>query len=137
MKRVVPFSLVIALAIAACSNDSSTALTTSASPLTTETFSGTVNIGSSDFHNFTTAQSGTVNVTLNAAAPPPTIFMGVGIGTPSSSSCALLSGGTTDTQAGTASQLSGTLNAGTYCVEVYDVGNESAPVTYTVTVAHP
>jgi hypothetical protein len=26
---------------------------------------------------------------------------------------------------------------GTLCVDVYDVGNQSAPVSYTVTVTHP
>jgi hypothetical protein len=137
MRALVPIALVMALATVACDNGSSTATTTSPSPLTTETFSGTVNVGGSDFHNFTATQSGTVNVTLNAAAPPSTIFMGLGVGTPSSSTCALLAGSTMNTQAGTTPQLSGTLDAGTYCVELYDVGNETTPVTYTVTVAHP
>jgi len=137
MRRVIPLSLLIALATVACDNSSSTSVATSPSPLTTETFSGTVAVGSSDFHTFTATQGGTVSVTLNAAGPPATIFMGLGIGTPSTSTCALLSGATADTQAGTTSQLSGTVDAGTYCVEVYDVGNETIPVNYSVTVAHP
>jgi hypothetical protein len=137
MKRLVPLALLITLATVACDNGSSTIAATSPSALTTETFSGTVNVGSSDFRTFRATQSGTVSVTLNAAGPPTTIFMGVGFGTPSSSTCALLSGATADTQAGTTAQLSGTLNAGTYCVEVFDVGNDTGPVTYTVTVAHP
>ena len=137
MRRVIPLALLMALATVACDNGSSTPAPTSPSALTTETFSGTVAVGSSDFHTFAATQGGTVSVTLNAAGPPATIFMGVGIGTPSSSTCALLSGATADTQAGTTSQLSGTLDAGTYCVEVFDVGNESTPVNYSVTVAHP
>ncbi|MGE5245786.1 MAG: hypothetical protein ACM3SQ_16305 [Betaproteobacteria bacterium] len=40
-------------------------------------------------------------------------------------------------QAGTTAQLSGPLDAGSYCVDVFDVGNQAAPVTYPVTVAHP
>ena len=137
MKGLVPIVLGMTLATFACNNDSSTATTTSPSAAMTETFSGTVGVAAGDFHNFTVAQGGTVSVTLNAAAPPPTIFMGVGIGTPSSSTCALISGDTTATPAGVTAQLSGALNAGTYCVEVYDVGNETASVTYTVTVVHP
>ena len=137
MRRVIPLALSMALATVACDNGSSTPAPTSPSALTTETFSGTVAVGSSDFHTFTATQGGTVSVTLNAAGPPATIFMGLGIGTPSSSTCALLSGATADTQAGTTSQLSGTLDPGAYCVEVYDVGNETTPVNYAVTVAHP
>ena len=38
--------------------------------------------------------------------------------------------------AGTIAQLTGTLNAGSYCVEVLDVGNAAGPIAYTVTVAH-
>jgi hypothetical protein len=137
MRRVIPLALLMALATVACDNGSSTPVPTSPSTLTTETFSGTVAVGSSDYHTFTATQGGTVSVTLNAASPPATIFMGLGIGTPSSSTCALLLGATADTPAGTASQLSGTLDAGTYCVEVFDVGNETTPVNYSVTVAHP
>jgi hypothetical protein len=137
MRSVIPLALLITLATVACDNGSSTPLPTSSSALTTETFSGSVAVGSSDFHTFTATQGGTVSVTLNTAGPPATIYMGLGIGTPSSSTCALLSGATANTQAGTTSQLSGTLDAGTYCVEVFDVGNETIPVNYSVTVAHP
>jgi hypothetical protein len=40
------------------------------------------------------------------------------------------------TQAGSAAQLSGTLNAGNYCVMVFDAGNQVATVDYAVTVNH-
>jgi hypothetical protein len=40
------------------------------------------------------------------------------------------------TQAGAAPQLSGTAGAGSYCVVVYDVGNQTGPITYAVTVSH-
>ncbi len=40
-------------------------------------------------------------------------------------------------QAAATPQLSGVSTAGTLCVNVYDIGNQTAPVTYTVTVAHP
>ena len=103
---------------------------------TTETFSGTVNVGGSDTHNFNVAQSGgQVSVTLTAAGPPATIFMGVGVGTPSGSSCSLIAQ-SPPSQAGTAAVLSGTAQAGAYCVSVFDIGNQTAPITYSVTVSH-
>ena len=106
-------------------------------PITTDTFSGTVNVGSQDIHTFTASQNGEVDVTLTSAAPPSTIVMGLGIGVPNGSSCTLVAGGSIQTAAGTTSQLYGIVSSGTYCVDVYDVGNAASPVTYSVNVAHP
>jgi hypothetical protein len=106
-------------------------------PLITEPpISGTVPIGGTDSHNFTTVASGTLSVTLTAAGPPATIFMGLGVGTPSGSTCTLLTGGSTVTPAGTTPQLSGTIAPGSYCVSVFDVGNQTGPITYALTVTH-
>ena len=104
----------------------------------TETFSGTVpvGVGNSDIHTFTVTLSGDVAVTMTAAGPPPTISMGVGVGSMSGSTCSLLSGGSGTFQAGTSTQLSGIIAQGAYCVVVFDVGNASVPVSYTVTVTH-
>jgi hypothetical protein len=126
-------ALAILLASAACG---STATPTSPSA-TTETFNGTVSIGSSDSHTFTASQSGEVSLTLTAAGPPATIAMGIGFGVPNGSACTLLEGGSTTTAAGAAPQVKGLVSGGTLCVEVYDVGNATSPVTYTVSVSHP
>ena len=129
--------LALAMSVSACSNGSTSGTTvTPAAPTVTETFPGTVSYLGTDFHPFTVGQGGTVNVTLTAAGPPPTIWMGLGIGTPSTTTCALIQGDTTPTPGATTAQLSGSLSAGTYCVQVYDVGNLLAPITYSVTVAH-
>ena len=71
-----------------------------------------------------------------AASFPATISMGVGIGSPVGGTCQLLSGGTTTAPAGASPQLSGTIPSGTYCLMVYDVGNQAAPITYTAVVSH-
>lgn len=137
MKYSLPILLTLALTMAACSGSDSTAtLTTPAATTTTETFTGTVPVGGVSFSPFTVAQAGTVSVTLTAAGPPATIFMGLGIGTPSASTCAVITSDSTITPASATAQLSGTVAAGAYCVQVYDVGNQATPVTYSVTVAH-
>jgi hypothetical protein len=103
----------------------------------TENFTGTVAVQGSDSHNFTvTATNQPLTVTMTAAGPPPTIFMGIGVGTPSGSTCSLITNGSTSAPASTTAQLSGTIAAGTYCLAVFDVGNQTAPVTYAVTVTH-
>ena len=137
MKRLGAVALVLVLA-AACNKSNSTAPTTTpTAPITTETFTGTVPVGGSDSHTFTVSATGAVNFTLTAAGPPSGIYMGLGIGTPKDSTCALLPGASTTAQAAATPQLSGTTTAGTLCAEVHDVGNQTAPVTYTVTVSHP
>ncbi len=126
-----------AVMAAACGGSSNaTSVLAPTGTLVTDTFSGTVQPGGMDFNPFTITTGGTVNVTLLSAGPPPTITMGLAIGTPSGTgTCALLPGGITTTASATA-QLTGTLNAGSYCVEVVDVGNAAGPIAYTVTVAH-
>jgi hypothetical protein len=105
-------------------------------PLVTENFNGSVDVGGTDIHNFTVAAAGQLNVTLTAAGPPPTIFMGIGVGTPSGTQCQLLTNGSAAAPAGTSAQLSGTIAAGSYCVAVFDIGNQTGPITYAVTITH-
>jgi len=61
---------------------------------------------------------------------------GLGVGIPSGASCSLLTNASVSTQAGATAQLSGTAAAATYCVVVYDIGNQTGPINYSVTVAH-
>jgi hypothetical protein len=140
MKRF--FTCLALLACAACSGGSSTGSSTAPSspPLspTNETFTGTVSVGGSDAHQFVVKLSnGLVTATLTAVGPPPTIAMGLGIGLISSGSCTLLPNGSVIATAGTTPQLSGpNFQNGTYCVAVFDVGQQTADVTYSVTVSH-
>jgi len=103
----------------------------------TETFTGTVNPGSSDWHPFTiNVGNGLLNVTLTDAGPPATIYMGLALGAATDTSCTLFTNAQFIVQAATAPQVSGTAGTGRFCVAVYDVGNQSADVTYSVTVTH-
>lgn len=141
MGRLATILIVLASAFACTSGSDSTSSTSSTtSPttaVTTESFTGTVDVGGKDVHAFTVALSGgQLNVILTAAGPPSTIYMGLGIGTYSGDTCTLISNGYLVTQAGATAQLSGTVNAGSYCVMVYDAGNQTAQITYAVTVNH-
>jgi hypothetical protein len=125
-----------------CSSDDTSSSTPalSTTPTTgqvTENFSGTVQPGSSDAHTFTIVLNNAVlSVDMTTAGPPDTIQMGLGIGQPIAGTCQLISGGFGTYQASTTAQLSGTIASGVYCVMVYDVGNQTAPITYTVAVQH-
>ena len=128
-----------ALAAAGCSSDdtSSSLPATPSSPLVTENFSGTVQVGGSDAHPFTVTSSGfQITLDLTSVGPPATISMGFGVGSWDGTTCTPLSGGVTTVQASPNPQLGGNINAGTYCAIVFDVGNQSAPVTYTAVILH-
>jgi hypothetical protein len=99
-----------------------------------------VPVGGSDSHNFNVLLSnGQVNIILTQAGPPATIYEGLAIGTPSGSTCVIpqgVAGAAVQTQASTVAQITFVLNAGTYCVLVYDVGNQTSALTYSVSVLH-
>ena len=122
---------------AACAGNDTAATTAPSAPRTTETFTGTTPVAGSAFNTFTVSQAGQVDVTLTAAAPPSTIVMGIALGEPADAACVLFAGASVSTPAGSSPQLSGMVSPGTLCVEVHDLGNQTAPVAYTVTVTHP
>src|SRR5262245_15797178 len=142
MKQVFAAALAaLALTAAACTSGSSEntlpIFPAPTPPSTTETFTGTVQVGGGDIHTFSAA-AGNISVTLTDAAPPAAIVMGLGLGTPATDgSCVFFSGAAVRAQAGTTAQLSGTLQSGgSLCVDVFDIGNQSEPVSYSVTVVH-
>ena len=129
-------AIAILIGTAGCgSSDTTTSTpTTPTVTRTTDTFSGTVAVGGHDFHTFVVGAAGPIDVTLTVANP--SVVMGLAIGTPGAT-CPPLAGATVNAAPGATAQLGGLASAGTLCVDVRDVGSQSAPVTYTVTVLHP
>jgi hypothetical protein len=131
-----------AIAVSACDTgpEGTGLVPTFATPTAkTETFTGTVPVGGSDSHPFSSANYGEVSITLTSAGPASDVVMGVGIGAPTSivdSSCRLYQNAFVNTPAGSTPQLTGNIPAGSYCVQVFDSGSQAAPVTYSVTVVH-
>ena len=119
-----------ALALAACGGSSAT---TPTAPSTTDTFTGTIAAGGVDAHTFAVAQAGSLTVTLTTLSPQSTITVGLGLGQPSGATCSLIS---TDNTAKMGSVEQTTLDVGSYCVAIYDLGNVQGSDTYTLTVNH-
>jgi len=127
---------------AACNNssDSSTTPTSPTIPLTSQTFTGTIAVGGASSNtNFVVAQNGEVDITITSMGPPSNIIMGIAIGIPSTTdtSCVAPVSATDPHVQASTTPLVGSLTAGTYCVRLYDLGFMSAPVNYTISVAHP
>jgi hypothetical protein len=130
--------------VVGCSDNGTTATSpttttpTVAEPTTTELFAGRVDAGGSTFYSFSVVANGTVNVTLAAVggvSVPSTVWLGLGLGTPSGEDCSTTSA--VNTAAGTSVQLTNTFAPGVYCVRVWDIGNLVATAAFNVTIAHP
>jgi hypothetical protein len=142
MPRAFLIALFAATMSAACGKDTSTSPSTTSEPSkATEVFGGRLGIGDSQFYSFSVSGTGTTEVTLLSLRPPDvltttlTTIVGLGLGTPSGTDCALRSAITA--APALTNQLSVTLDPSTYCVKIADVGNLTTAVDYTVRILHP
>ena len=146
--RLVPMTRSVAalaflgmLSAAACNNGSSSTLPAPSPAMVSDSFTGTVQPQGSQFDTFQVGAAGTVSVTLTTAGPPSTIFMGLGLGVPATGAngqptCSLVN--SANAQAGTTPQIgASTTTAGTLCVSIYDEGNQTGPVDFSITITHP
>jgi hypothetical protein len=115
-----------------------TTTVTAATPVYSEDFNGTVPVNGSAFYSFTVTQYGTVNVSLTGVSGqyvPSTVTLGLALGKPEAEGCTPTT--TISTQSGAGPQLTGTYDAGVYCVKVSDVGNLFSAANFAVTIAFP
>ena len=127
----------LAVAAAGCKGTANTTLTPSPAN-TTNTFSGSLTQGATNFHQFTVQTYGPVTVTLTAVGPLATMGLGAGIGIWDGSTCGASLSYTTAAKMGVAA-LNVDFTSGNYCLRVYDSGNIPTDwtVTYTVDILHP
>src|SRR5439155_18532445 len=167
MRRVFPWVLALAMATAGCaqSNQAPTPIPINLSPAdTTDTFSGTLSILGSNYHQFCVEKPGRVDITLTSTAYAPTTDPDTGasipstrtdpippltvlVGTPAATTIGLLCSPiafngqnlvVSNATAGNKAQLAGNALAGNLCISVSDpTGVLPDKITYQVTVAHP
>lgn len=135
------FSL-FSLLSAACSNNNP-ATTAPATPTTvagpaTETLNGSMAKNGTAIRTFTASQSGTVFVTFAGTTPASAIVLGLGVGIRAATGADCNFSQTVNTPPGNDPQLTVSVDAGTYCAGVYDIGNLGPNgITVSVTVKHP
>ena len=139
--QFVPAGVVIAalsLPLVACDNGPSTEDdTTPTSPTTspvTETFSTQLIVGGSASRSFNAAKAGTATVTLGSLGSATKLGFGIGVPDVFGSSC-LFTRSSDTAVAGTSYSLP--VDAGTYCVRVFDVGGMTSAITFSVTIVRP
>lgn len=106
---------------------------------TLQTFAGTLEPKGSLFYSILVTQRGPVSLTLAAVQNPGgaalTTPVGIGIGIPKGTGCPRSESLTTPP--GLAAQLTVTLNPGTYCAAVYDVGTLSSAAIFAMRIKYP
>ena len=106
---------------------------------TTQTFAGSLTTSGSLFYSIVVTQRGPVSLTLAAVQTPGggalTTPIGIGVGIPQGTGCPRTS--SVVTPPGLAAQLTVTLNPGTYCAAVYDVGNLSSAANFAMRITYP
>jgi len=106
---------------------------------TTQTFAGVLTPSGSLFYSIVVTQQGPVSLMLAAVQAPGgaalTTPVGIGVGVPQGTGCPRSTSLTTPP--GLAAQLTLTLNPGTYCVAVYDVGTLSSNVNFAMRITYP
>lgn len=103
----------------------------------TDSFSSSITNGGTSTRTFHVSRNGTVNVTLTSLSLANTqAGLGIGVLDVANGSCKIAR--TVIATAGTSPQISTQVDAGVYCVAVYDAGNFTAGQhSFSLTVQHP
>jgi hypothetical protein len=129
---------VLSLTLVACDNgpsleDDATPTSPTTSPVT-ETFSTQLIVGGSASRTFNAAKAGTATVTLGSLGAATKLGFGLGVPDALGSGC-LFTRSSDAALAGTSFSLP--VDAGTYCVRVFDVGGHTSTITFSVTIVRP
>jgi hypothetical protein len=84
----------------------------------------------------TASQSGTLSAVVTTASPP-NVTVGLGLGIPRSDGAGCHLSTSVNTLTSAAIQVASTVDAGQYCVKIYDPGTLATNVNFTVAAAHP
>ncbi len=136
--RVLVLGLVLSGVLAAgCGEDntSPTSPTTPAGPVT-ETFTSNLTVQGSAWRLISAAQGGTLSATITSASQPSSV-VGFGLGIQGGSTTGCLLSHAVTAAAGSAPQLTAPIDAGVYCVKIFDVGGLSDPMGFTITIVRP
>ena len=130
-------ALGLAALLAASCDDASTATSPTTTSPVTETFAGQISPGGSAARSIASASSGTISITLTQIGPPADIAVGLGVGIPQSDGAGCYLTQSTVTGASSTPQITAAVEAGAYCLRLFDMGALTAPVAFSVTIVRP
>ena len=102
-----------------------------------DVFTAPLSVGGVNTHTFSASKSGEFSVTVNSVSPDASTILGTAFGQILSGGCALVPGYVNGFSRLNIAALTGPIDKGNYCIQVYDPGSLTRSETYTVTVSHP
>ncbi|MGE3345654.1 MAG: hypothetical protein AB7L71_19705 [Vicinamibacterales bacterium] len=125
------------LVVSACDDDNTDPPTTPSPTTESVTWSTNLARGGATSRSFKTTRTGTVSVTLQALGASTTMRAGLGVGIPLGDGSGCVLSRSVETTPGSTAQLELSIDSGDYCVQVYDLGELSQPVSFTVLLVYP
>jgi len=137
MKSATACALLVSVVLSACGKNATPAAPTTPTSPVTETFTSNLVVQGAVWRIVTASQAGTLTATLTSTNQPATVVgVGLGVTNGSSTTGCLLNNSVTAT-AGSAPHLSAQVDAGAYCVKLFDVGTLSSTMSFTLTIVYP
>src|SRR5262245_12075687 len=141
MRVSIPALIVVLLGVSACGDSPTSPSESSGTAIpVTEIFTGTLLTGATSFFSFGVSQAGTVKVmlatTTTESGQPLAPALRLGLGVPAGLGCGVTNSVTAT--AALSSQISSSLAAGTYCVDLSDPGSSlRQTISFNVRIVHP
>lgn len=136
-RQVVLLALGLGAVTVGCGKDTPTTPTpTTPTGPTTAIFASRLTPNGAVSRSFGATTAGTVTVMLtNAAGPSTVVGLGIGVPTTGVARCALSTA--ISTASSSTPQIAAAVDAGQYCVTVYDLGTLTSPIDFSVTLVYP
>ncbi len=133
------FALVAAVLTPGCGNDQTTTPTPTTTPTrsspASETFTSNLTVQGSAWRFVNAIAGGTVTAILTTTDQPQKV-VGLGIGLRSGTAGCLVTREVI-AAAGSSPRIDATVDAGAYCIKVFDTGTLTTPMNFTVSITYP
>jgi hypothetical protein len=100
-------------------------------------FSDTLQPKTADIYQFDVSENGGAVVVRITALSDSNVTLGIALGTFAGTACSTFVNANNIASTLNRQAINTPINKGTFCLQVYDNGTLTAPVTYTVRVTHP
>jgi len=139
MTRRMPFVLLLPLLIAACGDNPTAPDDTETATVSPSVFEGTLDLNRSNFYSFTVSQSGSItaylaSLTLVGHREALVVPVRLGVGVPKGEGCGVTQ--SVDTSPALVTQLTLTLGAGIYCINISDIGALPGAAVFSIRFLH-
>lgn len=130
-------ALLSAVTASACGDDETPPTTPAPATTASVTWTTSLATAGTSSRSFRTTRTGTVSITLQSLGAPAGTVVGLGVGIPLGDGSGCVLSRSVETTSGTTAQLELDVDAGSYCVQVYDRGELTQPVSFTVLLVYP